>query len=199
MPTICDKISGDLLNNCDNKPVAGVSSTLTLFNLEDRLSVVYDTDNPQVIRSITLKPGSRAYRFEVYKNTHKPRTTSVSRTYGTYQNHEIVTAIMSWDIATKAQVEALLGAKVVAIAENLQTTGDARFEVYGWDQGLSIADGAVRDTAANDGVFNFTLANEAEYPEPHLPKTFAVEDGDPAAYDYEATKAAVEALYVVAT
>lgn len=197
MPTICDKISDDLLNNCDNKPVAGVNSTLTLINKEDIATVVYDTDNPQVIRGITLKTGTQAYKFEVYKNTHKPKTTSVNRTYGTYHKHEIVTAIMTWDIATKIQAEALLGAKVIAIAENLQTTGDARVEIYGWDQGLSIAEGAVRDTAANDGVFNFTLANEDEYPEPHLPKTFAVETID--VYDYTATIEAVEALYTVAT
>lgn len=192
MATICGKISADLLNNCDNKPVAGVGTILTLINKDDVGGVVYDTANPQVIRSISLKPGARAYKFEVYKNTHKPRTTSVNRTYGTYQNHEIVTAIMSWDIATKVQVEAMLGSKLIAIAENLQSTGDARVEVYGWDSGLSIAEGAVRDTAANDGVFNFTLANEAEYPEPHLPKTFAVETEG--VYDYTATIDAVEAL-----
>lgn len=192
MATICGKISADLLNDCDNKPVAGVGTVLTLINKEDVGAVVYDTENPQVVRSISLKAGARAYKFEVYKYTHKPRTTSVSRTFGTYHKHEIATAIMTWDIATKIQVEGLLGAKVIAIAENLQSKGDARVEIYGWDSGLSIADGAVRDTAANDGVFNFTLANEDEYPEPNLPKTFAVETSG--VYDYSATIAAVEAL-----
>lgn len=195
--TICDKISGDLLNNCDNKPVAGVSQTLTLINKDDVASWVLDTENPQVIRAIYLKTGARAYRFEVYKNTHKPRTTSVNRTYGTYQKQEIVTAIMTWDIATKLQVEALFGSKIIAIAENLQTTGDARVEVYGWDSGLTIAEGAVRDTAANDGVFNFTLANEDEYPEPHLPKTFAVNVDDE--YNYPATIEAIEDLYLASS
>ncbi|MDF3076126.1 MAG: hypothetical protein K0S09_15 [Sphingobacteriaceae bacterium] len=196
MPTLCDKISGDLLNDCDNKPVAGVSTIITLINQEDIDSVVYDATNPQVVSEIVLKTGKKGYKFEVYKNTHKPRATSVNRPYGTYWKHEIATAIMTWDIATKIQAEALLGGKVIAIVENLQKTGDARIEIYGWDQGLSIAAGAVRDTAANDGVFNFTLANEEEYPEPHLPKTFAVEVTN--VYDYAATIAAVEALWVVA-
>lgn len=196
MPTICDKISADLLNNCDNRPVGGVGTILTVINQDDISSVTYDATNAQVIRSITLKSGKEAFKWEVYKNTHKPRATSVKRAYGDYWKHEIPTAIMTWDIATKKQAEALLGAKLVIIAENLQTTGDARVEVYGWDAGLSGAEGAVRDTAANDGVFNLTLANEEEYPEPHLPKTFAVDVST--VYSYSATIAAVEALWVAA-
>lgn len=192
MATICDLISANLTNNCDNKPVAGVTQKLTLINKVDILSVTYDASNAQVVTGITLKTGKKAFSWVVYKNTHKPRVTSVQGTYATYWNHEIPTAIMTWDIATKIQAEGLSEAKVIVIAENLQTSGDARFEIYGWDQGLSTAEGAVRDTAANDGVFALTLANEEGYLEPHLPKTFAVFVST--VYNYASTAAAILAL-----
>lgn len=193
MATICGSINKDLLNDCTNRPVAGVAETITLINIEDLGAVTYDADNPQIIRSLALAADTRGYKFQVYKNTHKPRVTFVQGTYGPYWNHEIETAIMSWDSNSKEQLEALTEAKVIAIVENLQKSGDARFEVYGFDSGLGVT-AAVRDTAANNGVATLTLGNEEENPEPHLPKTFAIESAG--AYSYTLTKAAVDALSV---
>lgn len=190
--SVCDTISANIAKGCDNIPVAGVKSTMRLINIDDILSVTRDVVNPLIVTGITLKTGKKAFSYTVYKRGHKPRFTRVDNDFGYSWNHEVPTSIQIWDNVTKAQVKALNGASVVAILENLQTTGDARVEIYGLEAGLGVADGAVRDLAANGGIFTYTLTSDPESLEPNMPASFAkFDDGD---YDYVATQAALAVL-----
>ena len=196
MATICGKITADIERNCDTLPVAGVRSVIHIGNQEDIATVTYDTINPLIVTSITLKPGAKMFRYEVFKRGHKPRFTKVNGDYGDRYKHEIDTSIQVWDNATKAQVEGLNGSATFVIVENLQTTGDARFEIYGLGSGLFVADGAVRNLAENDGVYTFTLASDDQSLEAKIPYTFAVLTAG--TYSYTATVAAITALETAA-
>lgn len=192
MPSICGEITDDIERNCDMLPVGGVKSLMRLINIEDIDTITYDSTNPLIITAITLKEGKKAFKYEVFKRGHKPRFTKVNGDFGDRYKHEIDSSIQVWDNVTKAQVEGLNSASVVAINENLQNTGDARIEVYGLESGLSVADGAVRNLNENDGVYTYTLASDDLSLEPHIPRSFW-------ATSYAATQTALAALDVVAT
>lgn len=194
MALICGQISQNFVRDCDNKPVGGVKSRLYIINQDDVATVTYDVTNPLVVTAMTLKSTKQAWTWDVYKRGHKPKATQKDTDYSVNYQHELVTYIPDWDNSTKAQVEQLANGYYVVIVENLQNTGDARFEIYGLSAGIRSQDGAVRDLAANEGVFTLTLGNDADQFEPHLPASFAVSSGSPAAYSYTATLAAVVAL-----
>lgn len=196
MATICGKISDDIERDCDTLPVGGVRSVMHLINLEDIESVTYDLANPLIVTGITLKPGTKAYRYEVFKRGHKPRFTKVNGDYGDRYRHEIDTSVQVWNNIVKAQIEGLNGAAVVAIVENLQNTGDARVEIYGLGSGMYVADGATRNLNENEGVYTLTLASDDLSLEAKIPHTFAVLVAN--VYDYSATIEAVTALETVA-
>lgn len=192
MAFVCGTISEDILRDCATQPVGGVKSTMRLINIDDIATITRDVANPLIVTDIVLKTGKKAYKYEVFKRGHKPRFTKVNGDYADRYRHEIDTSIQVWDNDTKAQVEGLNGASVVAIVENLQNTGDARIEIYGLDAGLYVADGAVRNLNENDGVYALTLASDDLSLEPHIPASF---------YDtsYTATLAALATLDVAAS
>lgn len=187
MPTICGEITADIERDCDILPVGGVKPIMRLINIEDIETVTYDATNPLIITAITLKTGKQAFKYEVFKRGHKPRFTKVNGDFKDSYRHEVDSSIQVWDNATKAQVEALNSASVVAVVENLQNTGDARIEVYGLEAGLYVADGAVRNLNENDGVYVYTLASDDLSLEPHIPRSFW-------ATTYSATIAALAVL-----
>ncbi len=191
MPSICGEITANIERNCDTLPVGGVKPIMRLINSDDIATIIYDVTNPLIITDITLKTGKKAFKYEVYKRGHKPRFTKVNGDFGFNYKHEIDSSIQVWDNATKAQVEGLNGASIVAIAENLQGSGDARIEVYGLEAGLFVADGAIRNLNENNGVYTFTLASDDLSLEPHIPRSFWDTD-------YTTTITALETLDVAA-
>lgn len=172
MPSICGEITADIERDCDNQPTGGVKPTMRVINSEDVETVTYDATNPLIVTDIILKAGKKAFKYEVFKRGHKPRFTKVNGDYGDRYRHEVDSSIQVWNNATKAQVEGLNGASVIVIAENLQNSGDARFEIYGLDAGLFVADGAVRNLNENEGVYVYTLASDDLSLEPHIPRSF---------------------------
>lgn len=196
MPSICGGLTANIEANCDTKPVGGVLPVIRVINRVDIASVQYDADNPLIVTGITLKAGKKAFTWEVFKRGHKPRFTTVKGDFSDNYRHEIETSVQTWDNATKAQVEGIIGGSFVVIAENVQNTGDARVEIYGLDAGLEAADGAVRNLAENQGVFVITLGSDDANLEPRMPRSFAVETAG--VYDYSATIEALEGLDVAA-
>lgn len=191
MASICGEITANIERNCDVLPVGGVKSSMRLINSEDIATITRDPANPLIVTGMTLKIGKKAFTYEVFKRGHKPRFTKVNGDFGDRYRHEVDTSIQVWDNATKAQVEGLNGASLVAIVENLQNTGDARFEIYGLEAGMYVADGAVRNLNENDGVYVFTLASDDLSLEAHIPSSFW-------STTYSATVAALEVLDAVA-
>lgn len=191
MASVCGEITAKIELNCDILPVGGVKSVMYVGNIADVATYTKDVTNPLIITDIVMKTGKQLFPYEVFKRGHKPRFTKVNGEYGDRYRHEIDSSVQIWDNVTKAQIEGLNGASVFVIVENLQNTGDARFEVYGFDSGLYVADGAIRNLNENDGVYVFTLASDDLGLEPHIPYTFL--DGT-----YVATVAALEVLTVPA-
>jgi hypothetical protein len=191
MALVCGEITADILRDCDALPTGGVKSMIRVGNLEDVATWVKDATNPLILTDIVMKTGKKMFKYEVFKRGHKPRFEKVNGEFGDKYRHVVDTSIQVWDNDTKAQVEGLNGSSVFVIVENLQNSGDARFEVYGFDQGLYVGDGAVRNLAENDGVYSISLTGEDGYLESHIPYSF---------WDtsYAATLTALATLDVVA-
>jgi len=191
MPFVCGEITDDIERDCATLPVGGVKSTMRIGNLDDIATITFDVTNPLIVESIVMKDGKKMFKYEVFKRGHKPRFEKVNGDFADRYRHVIDTSIQVWDNATKAQVEGLNAASTFAIVENLQNTGDARFEIYGLDAGLYVADGAVRNLNENDGVYSLSLSSDDLSLEPHIPRSFWDTD-------YAATLTALATLDVVA-
>lgn len=172
MALVCGEITANIERDCNALPVGGVKSTLRLGNIEDIASIVFDVTNPLIVTDIVMKAGKKMFKYEVFKRGHKPRFEKVNGDISDRYRHVIDTSIQIWDNATKLQVEGLNGASTFAIVENLQNTGDARFEIYGLDAGLYVADGAVRNLSENDGIYTLSLSSDDQSLEPHIPRSF---------------------------
>lgn len=197
MPTICSALNANLNADCNAKPIGGAEALMWLIPRQDwsAATIVTDTTNsPPILRSVVLPVGKRSYEFLVFKHGHKPRFQNKDSEFGTYFLQEIITSIQIYNNAVKAQIQALSDNYYVAIVENVNKTGDAVFEVYGTGYGLRIQDGAIRDLAANEGVYTCTFANDANYHEPTPPLSFCVLDTPGNTFSYVKTKAAILAL-----
>lgn len=196
MPTACSKITKNRLYNACNRIFGGVEAVLYLFNRVDILSYVRDTNNPNIIRGITLKNGAKGFRYEGYKKSIKPTVTGVSKEFGYSYLHQIAFLILENGSEVKAEAEAIGGGQFVAAILNKQKTHDAAIEVFGTDAGLTLGD-LSRDLwdTATEGAYALTLRNEEGNEEPHLPASFSVltEDASPV-HSYDLSIAALEAL-----
>lgn len=194
MTLICGDIAQNFVLDCASKPVGGVKSRLHIMNSDDIASVTYDTDNPIIVRGITLKPGKRAWTWDVYKRNHKPKFEVQDAPYSTNFKHSLVSYIPEWNNDTKLQAEQLTCGFFVVVCENLQNTTDAAFEIYGLKSGIRASTFA-RDLATNEGVPTLTMTNDPDMFEDHMPASFAVlTTGGSPVYSYALTAAALVAL-----
>jgi hypothetical protein len=196
MATVCGALSSDMVRDCDNKPIAGVETTIGLINIDDwnNATITKDATNSNIITGITLPTGKKAYKLQVFKRTHKPKFEFQDGDNGVYYKHSIGTNIPLWTQAVKDQVQALAEGYVVAIVENVnKSTGSPIFEIYGAKNGLRMPDG-VRDLSTNDGLLTGTFTNDDGMNEPMPPATFLATGGT-----YTATKNAFNNLFVAAS
>lgn len=193
MATECGEITADILRDCDDKPVGGAENVMAVIPIEvwNRATKVFDVANPNIITTITLADGDKAFKFETYKRNFKPKFETQDTDWGAYYKHSIAAVFPTYTDSFKLQIPALTESYNVFIVENVKKTGVV-FEVYGGTNGLRMPDLA-RDLAANEGTVGGTFTNDEDMNEPKVPYTFGA-----AATAYSAKKAAFDALFEVA-
>lgn len=199
MATICGFITKEQLKDCSALLTDGNESTLYLANRTDVLGYVRDVTNPQIIRSIIMKPTKRFWRYEGARTTLKPRFTYVRKAFGAKFKHDLDAVIFNWNSDTKTEIVALANGQFIAIIVNKDKQGDASVEIYGTDVGLVLKDGMIRDLNSADFGSNtpFGLESEEGQEETYPPASFAVLNTG--VYSYTATIAALEALLIPAS
>lgn len=142
---ICDfKLAQDIAGSCESPQVAGLKNTGYLINYDD---IDWDTlakneSNPNIIETLMLQSGKRAYKVIVPGNTPFTGTQTALAT-GTYRNKFTKTAsivvLNSGPDVSKNIIDQLANGKFVFIFENKYQGADKKntFEVYGLEQGLS--------------------------------------------------------------
>lgn len=193
MATICGAVNADILRDCDDKPVGGAENVMAVIPMEvwNRATKVFDVTNPNIITTVTLATGDKAFKFETFKRNFKPKFETQDTDYGAYYKHSIATVFPTYSDTFKLQIPALTEAYSVFVVENVKKTGVV-FEIYGGTNGLRMPDLA-RDLAANEGTVGGTFTNDEDMNEPKVPYTFGA-----TATAYAAKKTAFTALFTAA-
>ena len=141
----CDyKLASDLAADCKTKAVAGIKNTGYIINFEDIdfENSTFDESNPNIITSLVLQTGKKAYKMYVPGKT--PYTgTKKSMTAGTYRNKfsKDVTIVVFDNGPEVVQniINQLANGTFVVVLENKFAGRDGKntFEVYGFEAGLS--------------------------------------------------------------
>ena len=142
---VCDfKLAQDIAGSCTNPQVAGLKNTGYLINYDDIDwdSLAKDSENSNIVETLMLLSGKRAYKVVVPGNTPFTGTQAALAT-GTYRNKFTKTASIvvldSGPDVSKNVIDQLANGRFVFIFENKYQGADKKntFEIYGLEQGLS--------------------------------------------------------------
>lgn len=198
MAGVCDNlIKKDIAPSCDDPISPGVEQEGVIANRADVdfAATVFNETRKNVIETLAMKTGKKAYKVVVYGGT--PFTgTNTALTTGTYRNtftNTVNMVILANDPDVCGDIiDGLANGEFVVILENkskgLQketNPGDSAFQVYGYYQGLKAAEiSSDKYSEDTDSGWSVSLS-ETKVPKSAL---FLYKTS------YETTQKAVEAL-----
>lgn len=153
MSGICDNaIKRDIELNCDDPIVPGLEKEGVIMNRSDIdfSTVAFNTTRKNVIETLAMKSGKKAYKVVVPGGTPYTGTNTALAT-GTYRNtftNTVNMVILANDPDVCADIiDGLANGEYVAILENKaknlqkeENPGDSAFQIYGYYQGLKAAE-----------------------------------------------------------
>ena len=149
MSSTCDSlIANDIAFACDNLSVRGMESDGIIMNRDDIdfSATVFDSTNPNIIKTLVLKTGKKGYAISQLGNT--PFTGLVSNmNVGTYRNtwtHDIPIAVLGDDPqVVKDIIDPMTNGTFVLIlrSKTKGANGDGEYKVYGYAQGCRASAG----------------------------------------------------------
>lgn len=195
---VCDNfIKQGISPSCDDPLVQGVEQRGVIINRDDIdfSAAVFNATRKNVIETIALKSGKKAYEVVVMGSTPFTGTNTALAT-GTYRNTftntvSIVILDNGPDVCENV-IDGLANGEFVVILENKfkglqkeENPGDPAFQVYGWYQGLRSSE-MTNDKYSEDTDGGWAVSLQ----ETRAPKSgvFLFKT------DYETTAAAVESL-----
>lgn len=144
MANLCESIiANDISFECDDLSVRGLEPDGLIINRRDidLAATVYDNDNKNIIKTLVLKTGKRAY--EVVQNGSTPftgtqTTLTVGANVNSWQNTVQFVVLANTPTVARDIIDGLANGQFVAILKNPNagTNGDAKYQVYGYAQGL---------------------------------------------------------------
>lgn len=178
MSNECGNLTQGLVTSiCGKAPASGTAKKVVLINFDDVDKVASQVDG-NVAKSIVLKQGKIGYLLE-----SKPKATSGSATFarGTYFDsfdHSVTLRVFTKNQETKNFMNNLLGARVIAIVDNneIGDEGDTKYEVYGWNSGLTLSELPWVTELTDSVVYSATLASDDASKEGQLPLSFFNDD-----------------------
>ena len=145
----CDNIiTSNIEADCDNMSVPGIEANGVLINRADIDfgASDFDTSRKNVIKTIALKTGKRAYSISVMGNTpfnNTQTTLNVGANRNSFVNDLAFTILDNSPDLSEKVLDGLANGEFVAIFENrfkntnkTANQGDNAFQVMGWYQGL---------------------------------------------------------------
>lgn len=144
----CDyKLAQNIGASCDNPQVQGLKNKGYLINYDDVDfdSVQRDETNANIIKSLTLKSGKKAYSAYVPGKTPYTGTKSEMQTgtfINTFNKTAAIVVLDSGPDVSKNVIDNLANGKFIFIMENKYQGDDYKntFEVYGFEQGMTASE-----------------------------------------------------------
>lgn len=198
MAGVCDNlIKKDIVPSCDDPIVPGIEQEGVIANRADVdfSATTFNATRKNVIETLAMKDGKKAYKVVVYGGTPFTGTNTALAT-GTYRNtftNTVNMVVLANDPDVCGDIiDGLANGEFVVVLENkskgLQkedTPGDSAFQVYGYYQGLKAAEiRSDKYSEDTDGGWSISLT-ETKVPKSAL---FLYKTS------YDTTKAAVNAL-----
>ena len=198
MSGICDNaIKRDIELNCDDPIVPGLEQEGVIMNRSDIdfSTVAFNTTRKNVIETLAMKSGKKAYKVVVSGSTPFTGTNTALAT-GTYRNtftNTVNMVILANDPDVCADIiDGLANGEYVVILENKakslqkeENPGDSAFQIYGYYQGLKAAEiSNDKYSEETEGGWSVSL-QETKAPKSAL---FYFKT------DYDTTKTAIETL-----
>ena len=192
MSGICDNaIKRDIELNCDDPIVPGLEQEGVIMNRSDIdfSTVAFNTTRKNVIETLAMKSGKKAYKVVVSGSTPFTGTNTALAT-GTYRN--TFTNTVNMVIVCADIIDGLANGEYVVILENKaknlqkeENPGDSAFQIYGYYQGLKAAEiSNDKYSEETEGGWSVSL-QETKVPKSAL---FYFKT------DYDTTKTAIETL-----
>lgn len=169
----CSDIISNIVGfDCKKKTAAGTSGKVYLINYADvdkASSIVVDN----VVSQLVLKSGKYAYSAETADGNAVVGTATPNvGTYVTTVTHAVQMRLFIKDEATKAAVNRMLNARVVAIVENKDTNNpETHWEVYGYENGMKVSEGTITTEMTDGVVFDLTLSSTDNSTESSIAKS----------------------------
>ena len=193
---ICDYLISKAISvDCENQSVAGLEPNGLIINRDDIdfSATTFNAQNPNIIETLVLKTGKKAY--DIIQQGATPFTGVASNlNVGTYRNtwtHDVPIAVLGNDPDIAANIiDKLSNGTFVVILCNVQkgTTGNAEYQVYGYAQGLRASEGVNEKYSEDtDGGWLITLQEQRA---PKSAMFFFNTDATTTATAYEALKGA---------
>ena len=193
---ICDYLISKAISvDCENQSVAGLEPNGLIINRDDIdfSATTFNAQNPNIIETLVLKSGKKAY--DIIQQGATPFTGVASNlNVGTYRNtwtHDVPIAVLGNDPDIAANIiDKLSNGTFVVILRNVQkgSTGNAEYQVYGYAQGLRASEGVNEKYSEDtDGGWLITLQEQRA---PKSAMFFFDTDAATTATAYEALKGA---------
>ena len=182
--TICGKISGNALRNCDDPIVQGIDNDLVLINFGDWKAgtITKNAINKNIVEGITLPAGSptiTGYKLQGINYSNDEVDSMVKGKYLSTWDHKLTCIVFGNDPDYKKFIEDLKEGRFVVIVKNnynnlnkSTTPSDSVYEILGMTNGLEVLT-CERNKSDKDtqGAFKVELGCNADVKEPHLPAT----------------------------
>ncbi len=176
MATECGIISAGLIAAiCGKAPASGSGKRVFLLNYDD-IDRAESTVTGDVLTALVLKTGKVAYLFESLSKATTGEATFARGTYFNLYDHAVTLRVFTKNQVSKNFINVLADARIVAVVENNEEgdAGEVKFEVYGWDSGLTLAELPFTTTFADSVVYSAKVASDDDSKEGQLPKSFFV-------------------------
>lgn len=188
----CAEISSDLTFDCNSPIVGGVRNEIILFNYDDfqGATITFNGSNTLIVEDIVLPSGVTGYTYSCPENGFNALASLVEGAYFPTYDHKIMGLVFDLSAAGKLQLEKLAKGKVVVLVKNNYkgTSGNAAYELYGYDVGLKLRQlDQDKKNKDNQSAYAFTLATPDDIKEPRLPRTVFITS-------YAVTTALVDSL-----
>lgn len=184
MNCLTDRISADIVNDCENLSIAGIESDILLIPHSDvdKTASTFDPVNPLLISSLVLKAGKTGFLLEGVKQTNGYNSEFVPGDDQTpdKSRHVIRGRILTPSAANRLQANKLgKGESYMAVVNKKYkgaNSADA-FLVLGWDAGLYLSS-KTENSLENDGAILLEMSSKDLTLEKDDPKVLLETDYD---------------------
>lgn len=176
-----DKLSADIIIDCDNRPQAGIEVNAVFINFDDidKTASTLDATNDLIITSLATLSGTSGYNIEGLKQVNGVSFELVKKeeSFDGYK-HLFAGVVLNPSAANKALLKEIAsGGRYVVVVEKKWKGIDNEdaFEVLGWDSGLEIST-ITWNSKETDGAIKFEVASADGYEDAEMTRNLLETD-----------------------